>query len=127
MTSEPEEDELSALIRLHGSQDRQGPGDLVFSKQMLSMLPALTKPPRIADLGCGAGAAALMLAEHFQAPVASVDYCRPFLDRLSKLAKARGIDRFIRPMQGDIGNLPWPASSLDLIWSEGAAYNLTFA
>jgi hypothetical protein len=32
----------------------------------------------------------------------------------------------VMPVEDDIGTLDWPAGCLDLLWSEGAAYNLGF-
>ena len=117
----------AAVIELHGGLERQGPGDTSFSRQILSCLPALRPSPRIADLGCGTGAGTLLLAETFRVPIISVDLCQPFLDQLTASAKLKGLDEFVRPTHADIGKLDWPPASLDLLWSEGAAYNLEFA
>jgi ubiquinone/menaquinone biosynthesis C-methylase UbiE len=123
---ERQDDTIRALIELHRGLERQGPGDEAFSKQMLSMLPELPVTPRIADLGCGAGAGALMLAEHFQVQVTAVDFSEPFLEELRGRARKRGVDHLIRTVKADMGALEWPPAALDLLWSEGAAYNLSF-
>jgi len=120
-------DQIRALIELHRGLERQGPGDAVFSKHILSMIPGLPRSPRIADLGSGAGAGALVLAEWFNAPVTAVDFSRTFLGELVRRAKARGLGHLVRTVEADFGALDWPARSLDLLWSEGAAYTLTFA
>ncbi|MCL6416213.1 class I SAM-dependent methyltransferase [Aestuariirhabdus sp. Z084] len=122
-----QEQYIQALIELHCGLERQGPGDTVFSLKLLSQLPSLPSRPRIADIGCGAGVAALMLAEHFQVPVKAVDFSRAFLDELMTRAQARGIGHLIEAVECDMGSLDWAPHSLDLLWSEGAAYNLTFA
>ncbi|WAS98265.1 methyltransferase domain-containing protein [Nannocystis punicea] len=128
MTVEPSEDELlAALIELHRGLERMGPGDPAFSREILAGLPGLPEAPRIADLGCGAGAGALLLAETFRVPVVAVDLLRSFLDQLEIRARERGLESLVRAVEGDIGALDWPAGSLDLLWSEGAAYHLTFA
>jgi serine/threonine-protein kinase HipA len=119
-------EEIQALIALHSGLERQGPGDSAFSRSMLALLPPLPDPPRIADLGCGSGGCALLLAEHFNAPVTAVDLSRDFLDQLAATAQARGLVDRIDIVEGDMGALDWPPASLDLLWSEGAAYNLTF-
>jgi serine/threonine-protein kinase HipA len=123
---DPHDGIIKALIELHRGIERQGPGDEAFSRQILSMLPKLPEDPRIADFGCGAGAGALILAEYFQVKVTAVDFSAPFLTDLKARAKARGLDHLIRTVEADMGALDWPAASLDLLWSEGAAYNLTF-
>ncbi|NBC10301.1 MAG: methyltransferase domain-containing protein [Planctomycetes bacterium] len=121
------DDYIKALIDLHQGVGREGPGDLAFSRQVLAELPPLPAKPRIVDLGCGSGAAALLLAEHFGVPVTAVDLARPFLDAMMEQAEARGLADRIRPLAGDFADLPMEPGSVDLLWSEGAAYNLTFA
>ena len=119
--------ELAALRTLHQGLQRQGPGDAAFTLQMLALLPPLPASPRIADLGCGAGAATLELAQWYRAPVTAVDLSGEFLETLRTRARARGLEAWVRTVEADMGALDWPFGSLDLLWSEGAAYNLTFA
>jgi serine/threonine-protein kinase HipA len=119
-----------ALLALHRGLERQGPGDAALARAILAGLPSLPgapAAPRVADLGCGGGAGALLLAEHFAAPVTAVDLSRDFLDDLERRALERGLAHLVRTVRADIGALPWPDGSLDLLWSEGAAYHLTFA
>ncbi len=119
--------ELAALLELHAGLPRQGPGDAAFTRRMLKKLPPLPASPRVADLGCGSGAAALVLAEELQAPVTAVDLAASFLAELNRKAAERGLGHLIHTVEADMGALDWPAESLDLLWSEGAAYQLTFA
>lgn len=126
-TSADEMTMREALIRLHGGADRQGPGDDAFSLELLRKLPGLPPDCAIADLGCGAGEASLLLAQYFQHPVLCVDMAEEFLAMLSEKAKKRGIDRFITTLCADMGALDPAQYQFDLLWSEGAAYNLTFA
>lgn len=117
---------VTALIDLHRGLDRQGPGDADFSRHILSHLPTLPLQPRIADLGCGSGAGALLLAQHYQTTVMAVDASAVFIDELKARAKQLGLEHLIIPIQGDMAQLDWSAGSVDLLWSEGAAYNLGF-
>jgi SAM-dependent methyltransferase len=119
--------EIAALIELHRGLERQGPGAAAFSRRILAGLPRLPANPVIADLGCGGGAGALLLAEWFGVPVRAVDLSREFLDELEAQAKRRGLAHLVEPIEADIGQLDWPAGTIDLLWSEGAAYNLGFA
>lgn len=120
-------EEIAALIALHRGLERQGPGSPEFTRQLLADLPPFPNPPRVVDLGCGGGAGALLLAEYFGTPVTAVDLSRAFLDQLESNAIQRGLDHLIRVVEADMGALDWPAGSVDLLWSEGAAYHLTFA
>lgn len=118
---------LAALVALHRGLDRLGPGDAAFSISLLESLPALPPRPRIADLGCGTGATALLLARRFGVRVKAVDAVPEFLATLDARAAAAGLAALVEPIAADMGALNWPAGSLDLLWSEGAAYALGFA
>ena len=49
-----------------------------------------------------------------------------FIDELKTRVQQAGLEHLISPMQGDMANLDWAAGSVDLLWSEGAAYVLGF-
>jgi SAM-dependent methyltransferase len=117
---------LADLIELHRGLPRQGPGDADFSRRLLQGLPKLPQRPRIADLGCGSGAGALLLAEFYGSEVLAVDTAAVLLEELAGLARQRRLQHLVRPVLADMGALPFADDSLDLIWSEGAAYNLGF-
>jgi SAM-dependent methyltransferase len=117
---------IRALIELHRGLERQGPGDMDYSNYIISQLPDLPANPRIADMGCGAGAGTLILANKFRVTVRAVDFSREFLDELEDRAKQRGLEDLVETVDCDMGNLDWKRGSLDLLWSEGAAYNITF-
>ncbi len=118
---------IEGLIRLHQGLTRQGPGDTGFSKDLLKRLPPLPETPRIADMGCGAGVASLMLAEQFGCPVKALDFSETFLEQLRISAAAQDLGHLIEPVLGNMENPGWPMASIDLLWSEGAAYAIGFA
>ncbi|WP_338065351.1 class I SAM-dependent methyltransferase [Thiospirillum jenense] len=122
-----ETDYIAALIELHRGLKRQGPGDDEFSRHLLQELAAyLPVNPRIADLGCGSGAASLLLANDYHSRVLAVDLSAEFIAELSTRAQAAGLADFITPINADMADLNWPNESIDLLWSEGAAYQLGF-
>ena len=123
---EEQEKYIQALIKLHLGLERQGPGDTNYSNYILSLIPDLPKNPRIADIGCGAGVGTLLLAEKFKSKVRAVDFSREFLEDLMNRAKQRGLEDFVEAIECDMGSLDWKPETIDLLWSEGAAYNLTF-
>lgn len=123
---EVQEKYIEALIRLHSGLERQGPGDAGFSDYIIKQLPELTPNPRIADIGCGAGAGALILARKYRSKIKAVDFSNEFLDQMMRQAKQEGLEDLIEPIECDMGNLDWDLESIDLLWSEGAAYNITF-
>ncbi len=117
---------IRALIELHRGLDRQGPGDEVFSREILAALPGLSRDTRIVDLGCGSGAGALVLAAYYGARVVGVDLAEAFLDEMMERARGRGLADRIEPLVCDFAQLPFERGRVDLLWSEGAAYNVTF-
>lgn len=118
---------IKALINLHLGIPHQGPADQSLSQQILAKIePLLPKKPVMADLGCGTGSASLLLTKHFQSTIYSVDLAQPFLDQMMETAENEGLSHLIKAYALDMGNLGWEEEAFDLIWSEGAAYNLTF-
>lgn len=127
MTGTPADDpQLAALIELHLGVEFKGPGEKALTQGIMSRLPGLPLRPRIADLGCGSGVATLLLAGHFGGVVKAVDLCEAFIAELRRDAAAAGLAEHVGAICADMGALDWPPGSLDLIWSEGAAYNLGF-
>jgi len=115
-----------AVFRLFDGLPRQGPGSDACTREALRRLGALPAAPRVLDLGCGSGRAALVLAETLRATVIAVDIHRPFLDQLQATAEERGLGHLIEPRCTDMAAPGVPAGSVDLLWSEGAIYFLGF-
>jgi len=121
-------DDLALLIDLHGDGARQGPGSPEQTRRAIELAGLDRRPDlRIADLGCGTGAATLQLAALQGAQVTALDLVQPFLDRLEQAARAAGLDARVRTLCASMDAPPLPACSLDAIWSEGAIYNIGFA
>jgi SAM-dependent methyltransferase len=123
---EEQETYIRALIELHRGLERQGPGDTDYSNFVVSTIPELPTNPRIADIGCGTGAGTLFLAEKFQSKVRAVDFSRAFLDELEDRSRQRGLDHLVETIECDMRHLDWEPEIIDLLWSEAAAYNMTF-
>lgn len=115
-----------ALVLLHEGTNRQGPGDEDFSLRLLHRLPALPDEAVVADLGCGTGAASVLLARHLQRPVVCVDTSEAFLGALRERAEENGVAHLTTTLCADMGSLDPAEYRFGLIWSEGAAYALTF-
>ncbi|MFC1750785.1 SAM-dependent methyltransferase [Pseudomonadota bacterium] len=120
---EEHEEYIQALIELHVGLERQGPGDTNVSNYILSLIKELPAKPRIADIGCGTGAGALFLADKFKSKVLAVDFSRDFLNELISRAKQQGLEHLVAAVECDMGMLDWKPGTIDLLWSEGAAYN----
>ncbi|ABF87776.1 conserved hypothetical protein [Myxococcus xanthus DK 1622] len=115
-----------AFFTVYGNLPRHGPGSDDCTREALRRLPPLPPHPRVVDLGCGAGAQTLVLAEALRTRVIAVDLHEPFLDQLKARARERGLDALIDVQRQDMGALSLPEASFDLLWSEGAIYHLGF-
>ncbi|UCE31639.1 MAG: class I SAM-dependent methyltransferase, partial [Burkholderiales bacterium] len=124
--TENEDRYIAALVDLHRGLEHKGPGDAKLTLRLLGRLPPLPAHPRIADLGCGAGAATLLLAQYFGARVRAVDLSPVFIEELKARAVDAGLEPFVEPVCADMAALDWPHATIDLLWSEGAAYILGF-
>ena len=117
---------VEMLVALHRGLHRLGPGDDAFSQAVLDGLHDLAPEPAIADLGCGTGAGALLLASRFRRPVIAVDDQQAFLDDMMARAARMGCASLIDARCADIAAPGIARTSLDLLWSEGAAYAIGF-
>lgn len=119
--------DLDLLIDLHLHNDRQAPGgdDATIRAIELAGLDAAT-PLDVADVGCGTGASALTLARHLNARITAIDAAAPFIAQLQQRAKSAGLADRIDARVGVMESLPFRENQLDLIWSEGAIYNMGF-
>lgn len=120
-------DDVRLLIDLHRPSARLGPGSDATTRQALELSGLLGRPGlRVADLGCGTGASAMVLAEHLDARITAVDLFLEFLEELTRRAEARGVGARITTLAASIDALPFEPQALDAIWSEGAIYHLGF-
>ena len=83
-------------------------------------------PLTIADIGCGTGAATIPLLQQTKANVAAVDFLPDFLKELTKRAEAAGLTERLTTLEADMGLLPFSDEQFDVMWSEGAVYNIGF-
>jgi len=105
---------------------RQGPGSLEATGKALSLCQGLPDTPDILDIGCGRGAQTLDLAGMTKGGITAVDNHAPFVERLAEAVRNKGLGARIRPLVGDMTALDFPDKSFDLIWCEGAIYNIGF-
>jgi SAM-dependent methyltransferase len=118
---------LQLLTDLHLSNPRQGPGSDAATLRVLSLAGIdTTLPLRIADIGCGTGAASVCLAQHTKAHITAVDFVPAFLDTLAARAKQAGVADRITTLDADMADLPFEERQFDVLWAEGAIYNIGF-
>jgi SAM-dependent methyltransferase len=128
-TTVPTEAELTAGMvfwKLHEGLPQQGPGSDESTRSALELIPEIPPEPKILDLGCGPGRQSLVLARETGGHVTALDMLPPFLEQLDERAKAAGLADRISTVRGRMDALPYEDESFDLLWSEGAIYNIGF-
>ena len=119
--------ELDYIIDLHLNSERQGPGSEADTLKALEFTDLLKKENlKIADIGCGSGGQTMTLAKYLKGSITAVDLFPPFLDELNEKAKNLGIGNRIKTLACPMEELPFEENSFDLIFSEGAIYNIGF-
>jgi hypothetical protein len=68
-----------------------------------------------------------VLAHDLDATITAVDFLAPFLERLDHQAQRVGVADRITTVSTSMDELAFEPESLDVIWSEGAIYNMGFA
>ena len=116
------------LIDLHKDGPRQGPGSSTQTKVAINLagLAGCVRALKVADIGCGTGASTLVLAENLNAEVTAVDLFPDFLSILTADADKKGLVTKIKTLACSMDNLPFEENSFDVIWAEGAIYNIGF-
>ncbi|MFV0238276.1 MAG: class I SAM-dependent methyltransferase [Flavobacteriales bacterium] len=119
--------ELELIIDLHRNSERQGPGSEEETLKALSFINfSDDKDLKIADIGCGSGGQTFTLAKKLKGQIVAVDLFPEFLEDLNKKSEYLGLSEKIATLEKSMDDLPFQNEELDLIWSEGAVYNIGF-
>ena len=112
------------FFEVYESLPRQGPGNRDCAARALRLCAGLPRAPMIVDLGCGVGGQTLHLADLTTGSIVAVDSHAPSIERLKATLAARGLSQRVQAQVGDMAHLELPPESYDLVWSEGALYNI---
>ncbi len=119
--------ELELLVDFHIKADRQGPGSHHDTLKALSFINIDSgKTLKIADIGCGTGAQTIDLAQELNAKITAVDLFPEFLEKLVANSKALGLEDKVTTLEKSMDDLTFGLEEFDIIWSEGAIYNIGF-
>ncbi len=112
------------FFEVYEALPRQGPGSRACAARALEFCHDLPPSPAVLDLGCGVGGQTLHLADLTSGAIVAIDSHAPSIARLRTTVVERGISHRVRPVVGDMAHPDLPPESFDLIWSEGALYNI---
>lgn len=119
-------DLMDFLIEFHKDAERQGPGSDEATRKALQYIPKLDENSRILDVGCGTGAQTMVLAKNTKANIIAVDMLQEFLNKLQEEVDSKNLNNQVVTKQSLMDKLDFQEKSFDIIWSEGAIYNIGF-
>jgi len=118
--------DFSLICEYFSSLERQGPGSPEVTVKALGFIDNLTGESRIADIGCGTGGQTMVLAQHVPGQVTGIDLFPAFIDLFNSNAASRNLQDRVKGIVGSMESLPFQNEELDLVWCEGAIYNIGF-
>jgi SAM-dependent methyltransferase len=118
--------DINLICEFFSSLERQGPGSPEVTIKALSFIDHLTDESLIADIGCGTGGQTMVVAQNAPGQITGIDLFPAFIDLFNLNARKLNLQEKVKGVVGSMENLPFQPESLDLIWSEGAIYNIGF-
>jgi len=118
--------DFSLICEYFSQLERQGPGSPEVTIKALSFIDNLTDHSRIADIGCGTGGQTMVMAHHAPGHITGIDLFPLFIDLFNAHAHKLNLQDRVNGIVCSMDNLPFQHEELDLIWSEGAIYNIGF-
>lgn len=118
--------DFNLICEYFSSLERQGPGSPEVTIKALSFIDNLDESSQIADIGCGTGGQTMVLAQSSPGHITGVDLFPKFIGLFNANARMLQLEDRVRGIVGSMENLPFRDEELDLVWSEGAIYNIGF-
>ncbi len=115
----------SIMVEFFENLKLLGPADPASTSAALAQIP-LSSDSVVVDVGCGTGRQTLQLLQESAAEVIATDLHLSFLGRLRRLATELGLADRLCLAQADMSGLPLMPGSVDLLWCEGAIYNMGY-
>ena len=118
--------DLELICDYYSNLERQGPGSPEVTIKALSFIDNLHDRSLIADIGCGTGGQTMVLAQHAPGHITGIDLFPIFIDLFNRNAEKLNLQDRVKGRVDSMDDLPYRDEELDLMWSEGAIYNIGF-
>ena len=118
--------DFKLIVEYFALLERQGPGSPDITLKALSFIDQLSSASRIADIGCGTGGQTMVLAKNTDGQITGIDLFPEFIEIFNRNAAGLKLESRVNGVIGSMDNLQFMNEELDLIWSEGAIYNIGF-
>lgn len=114
------------FLELYSNLPQQGPGLKEETIKAFNNIPIENKGLKVLDIGCGSGRQTMDLARVVNGKIKAVDFLPQMNAEMKKRLIGFEYTSKIDVANGDMGNLNEKDAYYDIIWSEGAIYNLGF-
>jgi SAM-dependent methyltransferase len=118
--------DLTLITEYFSMLERQGPGSPATTLKALRFIDPPKDNFRVLDIGCGNGSHTMVLADNTRAQITGLDLFPLFINQFNEKVQTKGLGERVKGITGDMQDLPFEKASFDLIWSEGAIYNIGF-
>jgi ubiquinone/menaquinone biosynthesis C-methylase UbiE len=118
--------DFNLICEYFSSMERQGPGSEEITKRALGFIDGINNNSKIADLGCGTGGQTVTLAQNTKAEITALDLFPTFINKLKEQVGNLNLSDRVKCFKGSMDDLPFNDDEFDVIWSEGAIYNIGF-
>ena len=118
--------DFNLICEYFSNLQRQGPGSKEITLKALSFIDKLTPNSYIADIGCGTGGQTMELAQKLSCFITGIDLFPQFIDLFNRNAQNLRLEEKVKGTIGSMDQLPFRDEELDVVWSEGAIYNIGY-
>ena len=118
--------DFNLICEYFSAMERQGPGSPEVTIKALSFIDNISDGSHIADIGCGTGGQTMVLAQNAPGKITGIDLFPIFIDLFNANARKMNLQDRVKGIVGSMDKLTFDNEELDLIWSEGAIYNIGF-
>ena len=123
---EIKEELKSIFYEIFHELPRKGPGSFNSTNKAYQYVKPYLRNPKILDIGCGNGKQTIDLLKISDGTITAVDNYPFFINELNETLTREKLNHRAVAEVGDMFNLKYEDESFDLIWCEGAIYNIGF-
>ena len=117
---------MGYFLEIYGNLPRAGPGSHECTRRAYELMPGVPDSPRILDVGCGPGVQTVDLLKISGGTVVALDYLPLMIERTRSNAERAHVAERLELLEQDMKQMSFSPASFDVVWSEGAIYNLGF-
>lgn len=117
---------MEYFLEIYGGVPRAGPGSFECTKQAFELMSEVPDEPYILDIGCGPGVQTVDLLKISKGRVLALDFLPLMLERTQANAEMANVSERLEIIELDMAQMEFSPAGFDVVWSEGAIYNLGF-